>query len=447
MANKKLPGGRKSAGRVSTSAQKLVALKAGATGIAISELPAAEKLSGVERFPVVQDKETRGASVEQIKELIPAGKTGDSAYELWVAAQPEGTDTSEGAFFESMTGKPGKDGEDGADGLSAYQIWAQAQEEGADTSLDAYISFQAGKEGAPGKDGTEVLIGSEDNNALVNNNDSADGSLGLKVLVSKDIQNELFILEDETNPGLYARPISAMLFAEDDSIKKTSAYEGNPKNAAISVRVSAKAGNSLQLVKSATEGGLYVPEKSVSVDEDSISGTGSSDNPLSVNISKETGNALSVSDKGLWAKDTISSLVRSATSFNFSVSHPDVKTAEYACGPLGKGVYFKTTLLIPSGADYNMVNQIFLDRLPCLADGTLVPYNVWCAGVNGNSRVPTWLICQERPTHTLILSTGVIAPITRETGKDSGLPDYPETDAQSVNYILFSCLQFYSKQS
>ncbi|EMJ4788480.1 collagen-like protein [Klebsiella oxytoca] len=366
-------------------------------GIKISELDSAKALTGAEKLPVVQGGETVAATIDQIKILIPAGADGK-----------DGIDGKDGA--------PGKDGVDG-------------------------------KDGAPGKDGTEVIIGSESNNALVNNKDSTAGPLGLKVLVSKDIQNELFILEDETNPGLYARPISAMLFAENDSIKKTSAYEGNPKNAAISVRISAKAGNSIQLVTSATEGGLYVPEKTVSVDENSITGTGSLDNPLSVNVSKELGNALSVTEKGLWAKDTISSLTRNGTSFNFSVSHPDVKTAEYACGPLGKGVYFKTTLLIPSGADYNMINQIFLDKLPCMADGTLVPYNVWCAGVNGNNKVPTWMICQERPTHALTLSTGVIAPILRETGKDSGLPDYPETEALSVNYITFTGLQFYSKQS
>lgn len=167
MANKKLPGGRKSAGRVSTSPQKLVALKAGATGIAISELPAAEKLAGVERFPVVQDKETRGATVEQIKELIPVGESGASAYEVWSAAQPEGADKSEAAFLAYIEGKPGKDGENGADGLSAYQIWVAAQEEGADTSEEAYIVFQAGRDGKDGDSAYQIWlnagnVGSED---------------------------------------------------------------------------------------------------------------------------------------------------------------------------------------------------------------------------------------------------------------------------------------------
>ncbi len=156
MANKKLPGGRKSAGRVSTSEKKLVALKAGTTGIAISELPAVEKLSGVERFPVVQDKETRGATVEQIKDLIPAGEAGASAYEIWSAAQPEGADKTEAAFLAFMEGKPGKDGKNGTDGLSAYQIWADAQEEGTDISETAYLAFQEGKPGLTGDNGASA---------------------------------------------------------------------------------------------------------------------------------------------------------------------------------------------------------------------------------------------------------------------------------------------------
>ncbi|KTI91664.1 hypothetical protein [Enterobacter hormaechei] len=70
MANKRLPGGRKSAGRISTSAKKLVALKAGSAGVAISELPDTEKLTGKEFFPVVQDNETRKVPLEELSTLI-----------------------------------------------------------------------------------------------------------------------------------------------------------------------------------------------------------------------------------------------------------------------------------------------------------------------------------------------------------------------------------------
>ncbi|EKS6736966.1 hypothetical protein NTH60_000916 [Enterobacter ludwigii] len=71
MANKKLPGGRRPAGGVSTSSKKQVSVKAGAAGVAISELPPAEKLNGDELFPVVQDKETRSATTEKIKNIFP----------------------------------------------------------------------------------------------------------------------------------------------------------------------------------------------------------------------------------------------------------------------------------------------------------------------------------------------------------------------------------------
>ncbi|MCE1916585.1 hypothetical protein [Enterobacter ludwigii] len=158
MANKKLPGGRKSAGRVSTSAKKLVSLKAGAVGVAISELPAVDELTGNELFPVVQEKETRSATLEQIKYLIPAGETGASAYEVWANAQPEGADKSESAYLEYMRGKPGKEGESGADGLSAYQIWADAQEAGADKSEQAYLQFQEGKKGDAGKSAYQLWL-------------------------------------------------------------------------------------------------------------------------------------------------------------------------------------------------------------------------------------------------------------------------------------------------
>lgn len=402
MANKKLPSKLDEVSKVTpiSAAVATSLAKSDTTHVKFSEMQRVSALSGDEVFPLLQGGGNVAATINQIKALIPAGADGK-----------DGVDGKDGA--------PGKDGVNGKDGA----------------------------DGKDGTDGTEVLIGSEDNNALVNNKDSADGPLGLKVLVSKDLQNELFILQDEKNPGLYARPISAMLFAEDDSIFKTSAYEGNPKNAAIKVRISAKAGNSIQLVTSTTEGGLYVPEKSVTVDEDSINGTGSADEPLSVHISTEEGNALSVTEKGLWAKDTISSLNRNGASFNFSVSHPDVKTAEYACGPMGKGVYFKSTLSVPSSANHNVVNQIYLERIPCMADGTLVSYDTWCAAVNGLYRVPIWMICHERPTHTLTISTGVIAPITRVTDKESGLPDYPEAAETDVNVITYQVLQFYSKQS
>lgn len=128
MANKRLPGGRKSAGRVSTSAKKLVALKVGNAGVAISELPEIEGLKGTELFPVVQDNETRSARIDHVKELFPAGA---SAYEIWVAAQAEDADKSETAYLESMKGTPGK---------SAYETWLNLGNTGTEEDFIKSIS-------------------------------------------------------------------------------------------------------------------------------------------------------------------------------------------------------------------------------------------------------------------------------------------------------------------
>lgn len=94
--------------------------------------------------------------MSRLKNLIPAGETGASAYEIWASAQPEGADKSEDAFLKYMQGKPGKSGENGANGLSAYEIWADAQDAGADTSEQTYLAFQEGKQGEDGENGASA---------------------------------------------------------------------------------------------------------------------------------------------------------------------------------------------------------------------------------------------------------------------------------------------------
>ncbi|TNV22820.1 hypothetical protein FH968_01890 [Buttiauxella sp. B2] len=130
--------------------------RVGDDGVEISNLTPAEKLSGSELFPVVQSNETRHATIEQIRDLIPSGIDGQSAYQFWVDAQPDETDTSEAAYIAFQKGKEGTDGKDGDagdPGKSAYVIWAAAQPGGADTSEKAYLEFQQGKPGETGKDG------------------------------------------------------------------------------------------------------------------------------------------------------------------------------------------------------------------------------------------------------------------------------------------------------
>ena len=325
-------------------------------GIKISELDDASALTGTEKLPVVQGGETVAAKIDQIKALIPAGEKG--------AKGDKGDTGATGA-----TGPQGPAGPAGPTGPKGNK----------------------GDKGDKGDTGSSanIVISSESNNALVNNTDSSAGPLGLKVLVSKDIQNELFILEDETNPGLYARPISAMLFAEDDSIKKTSAYQGNPKNAAVSVRVSTRENNNLKLLKYAeveNEYGLYAERAAFS------RGTGG----------------------GSW-----------------SFGYPDDKSAANACGHLGSGVYWKTTITLsaaPAG-DVGVHVRIWLRELPCDENGAIVPHSIITDYIEATSnnipKVAIWLICQSAPSHLLNINTGEILQITRSPDAiTSGLPEY-----------------------
>lgn len=326
-------------------------------GIKISELDDAAALTGTEKLPVVQGGETVAAKIDQIKALIPAGEKGAKG------------DTG-------ATGATGPQGPTGATG-------------------PAGPAGPAGPKGDKGDkgDSADIIIGSEANNALINNTDSAAGSLGLKVLVSKDAQNELFILEDETNPGLYARPISAMLFAEDDSIKKTSSYQGNPKNAAISVRVSNKENNNLKLLTytdAASQYGLYA-EKAA--------------------FSRGTGGG------------------------NWSFGYPDVKSAANACGYLGSNVYWKTTISLSAApvGDVGVHVRIWLRELPCDETGAIVPHSVITdyieAKENKAPQVAIWLICQSAPGYLLNINTGEIQQITRSADSiTSGLLEYPTSD-------------------
>ncbi|MFC0227392.1 Ig-like domain-containing protein [Serratia aquatilis] len=186
----------------------------------------------------------------------------------------------------------------------------------------------------------------------------------------------------------------------------------------------------------------------VEVDGSSLVGKGTTENPLAVKISTAPGNALVVSKSGLWATNTVESLTRNAVGYSFPLEVPDLMAALNSCGPLGKGgCYFRSSVPVMEDT-YNIMATVYLESLPCLEDGTLVSYNTWCGPVtrsDGSYRVPVWLICQTIPTHTLNLSTGVIAPITRRKGA-SGLPNYPVvSDGGRVNIINYMVLQFYGK--
>jgi hypothetical protein len=65
--------------------------------------------------------------------------------------------------------------------------------------------------------------------------------------------------------------------------------------------------------------------------------------------------------------------------------------------------------------------------------------------IDGSYIVPVWLICHTMPTHTLRLSTGIIAPITR-LDTNSGLPGYPVvSEGENHNLIDYLVLLFHTK--
>lgn len=154
MANKKLPSGRKPGGRSAATKMNRVAIKADATGVMISDLPAAETLIGVELFPVVQAGETRKAAIEQVTALIPAGADGKDGVPGEAGPQgekgepgdagPQGPQGEKGDKGDiGPAGPAGKDGADGSPGEKGEKGDVGPQGENGD----------AGAQGEPGPKG------------------------------------------------------------------------------------------------------------------------------------------------------------------------------------------------------------------------------------------------------------------------------------------------------
>lgn len=142
----------KSADAAGVSAQ---AAKTSETHAANSELAAA---SSAEQAALSQKGATDSAQIAKASETAAAqalkdaqeiAKTpGPSAYEVWKAAQPVGTDTSQAAYFTAMKGPKG------GSGPSAYEVWKAAQPADTDTSQAAYLAAIKGEKGDRGDTGT-----------------------------------------------------------------------------------------------------------------------------------------------------------------------------------------------------------------------------------------------------------------------------------------------------
>ncbi|MEM5491472.1 hypothetical protein V5011_24920, partial [Enterobacter cloacae] len=153
MTNKNLPGRRLRPGRTATSARLQRSVRLADEGVKISDLPDSSRLLEDEVFPLVQDGETRKATLGQVRDLIPAGEEGASAYEIWLDEGFEGTEADFLDWLRGEDGQDGKDGNPGQDGQSAYQIWLAAGNEGSEQEFLASLKGEAGTDGEPGQEG------------------------------------------------------------------------------------------------------------------------------------------------------------------------------------------------------------------------------------------------------------------------------------------------------
>lgn len=262
--------------------------------------------------------------------------------------------------------------------------------------------------------GNTVLL-VENMRGLVLNTDSTLTGWGelssqLAVQVSADPQNELTVLQPENSdtPGLFARPISAMLFASDDSINKTSNYQGNPKNAAVAVRVSTRSGNNLRVI------------------------------PLSE----------SSTERGVFA----GKMTRGTGGGNWSFGYPDSPGAKNACGKIGSGVYWKSTIEMSNAnvGDVNVKVDVWLKNLPCMEDGTLVSHRVLVdyasATTSARPTAAIWLICDTPPTHMINIESKTITKLQRSADSPTtGLPDYPTApEGEFAQEFTYSRQYFYT---
>lgn len=113
-----------------------------------------------------------------------------------------------------------------------------------------------------------------------------------------------------------------------------------------------------------------------------------------------------------------------------------------ACGLYGTSIYLKATIQIRNAPQENTgaIVQVWTDRLPCMADGTLVPYNIWAEHprISDSNKVivEIYMTCPTPPTHLIDPVTKNIKKIQRPAGQVSGLanvyPEAPEGEAPNA---------------
>lgn len=143
-------------------------------------------------------------------------------------------------------------------------------------------------------------------------------------------------------------------------------------------------------------------------------------------------------------------LKRAAVSGNIAFNYFDNPANANAAGMFGTSVYVKTTTTLyraPAGAT-GVVLQAELDELPCLGDGTLVPYNVTTKLVTGSldaePQAEMLFTFPTPATHTINPRTKEITKLTRPRGAPSGVSSvYPEADEGQANHDFNYVLTYY----
>lgn len=171
----------------------------------------------------------------------------------------------------------------------------------------------------------------------------------------------------------------------------------------------------------------------------SLKGKGTESTPLQVAVSAKPENQLSLAADGLLVQAKEMRMV--TASGNFSFGYPDDLKAEQACGVFGNGVYWKTNLAttsIPANIIQIMLD-VMLPWIPCDIKGNIVPHKIHTEApriVSGKRTMPVYLICYERPTHMVELTTRKIVRLERTSDNiTSGLLDYPVVDQQVIGSV------------
>ncbi|WP_218078324.1 hypothetical protein [Escherichia coli] len=240
--------------------------------------------------------------------------------------------------------------------------------------------------------------------------------------------------------GLFATKPAGMTVANHDYTLSGNGDSSNP----LSVRISNLDGNIIIMRQFADDsGGLYLWENefiSSVIHNNSMNGTGGSDDKLGIRISSNTGNSLQLIDNAVSGGGGLYTTQKEDIKYA-NISLPiicegeDDLSADFACGKLGNGVYWKKKVILSKAkyGDNDILVYPQLLSLPCKSDGTLVPYqlliNYPLIQPGETPYVYLFLICTEIPTHVISRSTLSVSKIYRGVAisTPTGLDDIYDT--------------------